>query len=238
MTALRIEDVSYTYKSKYQTVNALRGISYEFQPGRFYALVGRSGSGKTTLLSLLAALDLPTGGQVLYEGKPTSGLDQDLYHRDTVSVIYQSFNLLPLLTVLENVTFPMELKKIPAAKAKELGQAKLREVGLDESYFDRLPAMLSGGEQQRVAIARALASDAKIILADEPTGNLDSENSEMVFSLLQKLAHEEGYCVIVVTHDLSIAEKADEVIRLKDGQAVEESPPADPPAKPQADTAE
>ncbi len=212
---LKIEQVAYTYKSKYQTVQALKGITYAFEPGKFYALVGRSGSGKTTLLSLLAALDLPTEGQVLYGDKTTAELDRDVYHRDTVAVIYQSYNLLPLLSVMENVTFPLELKKVK--DARKIAEEKLRDVGLDESYFKRLPAMLSGGEQQRVAIARALASDARIILADEPTGNLDTENSELVFSLLQRLAHEEGYCVIVVTHDLSIADKADEVLRLKDG---------------------
>ena len=215
MSVLKIEDLTYTYKSKYQTVKALKGITYQFEPGKFYALIGKSGSGKTTLLSLLAALDLPTEGKVIYEDKTTAEIDRDLYHRDTVAVIYQSYNLLPLLSVMENVTFPLELKKIP--DAKKIAEEKLRAVGLDETYFKRLPAMLSGGEQQRVAIARALASDAKIILADEPTGNLDTENSEIVIDLLQKLAHEEGYCVIVVTHDLSIADKADEVLRLKDG---------------------
>ena len=215
MSVLRIENLAYTYKSKYQTVKALKGITYAFEAGKFYALIGRSGSGKTTLLSLLAALDLPTEGQVIYEDKTTAEIDRDLYHRDSVAVIYQSYNLLPLLSVMENVTFPLELKKVP--DVKKIAEEKLRAVGLDETYFKRLPAMLSGGEQQRVAIARALASDAKIILADEPTGNLDTENSEIVIDLLQKLAHEEGYCVIVVTHDLSIADKADAVLRLKDG---------------------
>lgn len=219
MAELVLNNVKYTYKSKYQTVNALKGITYEFEPRKFYALIGRSGSGKTTLLSLLAALDLPTGGQVIYQDKPTSEIDRDLYHRDTVAVIYQSYNLLPLLSVMENVTFPLELKKAP--NAKKIAEEKLRAVGLDESYFKRLPAMLSGGEQQRVAIARALASDAKIILADEPTGNLDTENSELVFDLLHRLAHEEGYCIIVVTHDNSIADKADEVLKLKDGMLAE-----------------
>ncbi|MBR5536580.1 MAG: ABC transporter ATP-binding protein [Clostridia bacterium] len=217
---LKIEDLAYTYKSKYQTVKALKGITYAFEPGKFYALIGKSGSGKTTLLSLLAALDIPTEGRVVFEDKTTAEVDRDLYHRDTVAVIYQSYNLLPLLSVMENVTFPMELKKVP--DAKKIAEEKLRAVGLDETYFKRLPAMLSGGEQQRVAIARALASDAKIILADEPTGNLDTENSEIVIDLLQKLAHEEGYCVIVVTHDLSIADKADEVLKLKDGRLISE----------------
>lgn len=219
MPVLKVENLTYTYKSKYQTVKALKGITYEFEPGKFYALIGRSGSGKTTLLSLLAALDLPTEGKVVYEDKTTAEIDRDLYHRDTVAVIYQSYNLLPLLSVMENVTFPLELKKVP--NAKKIAEEKLRAVGLDETYFKRLPAMLSGGEQQRVAIARALASDAKIILADEPTGNLDTENSEIVIDLLQKLTHEEGYCVIVVTHDLSISDKADKVLKLRDGTLIE-----------------
>jgi len=144
MSVLKIEDLAYTYKSKYQTVKALKGITYEFEPGKFYALIGRSGSGKTTLLSLLAALDLPTEGQVIYEDKTTAEIDRDLYHRDTVAVIYQSYNLLPLLSVMENVTFPLELKKVP--EAKRIAEEKLRAVGLDEPYFKRLPAMLSGGE--------------------------------------------------------------------------------------------
>lgn len=166
-------------------------------------------------MSMLAGLDLPTEGEILYDGKSTAERNRDEYRLRAISLICQSYNLFPLLTVEENVLYPMLLRK--AENAKQTAEDKLRAVGLDESYFKRLPAMLSGGEQQRVAIARALASDAKVILADEPTGNLDTENSELVFDLLHRLAHEEGYCVIVVTHDLSIADKADEVLRLKDG---------------------
>ena len=164
---------------------------------------------------MLAGLDLPTEGEILYAGKSTAERNRDEYRLRAISLICQSYNLFPLLTVEENVLYPMLLRK--AENAKQIAEEKLRSVGLDETYFKRLPAMLSGGEQQRVAIARALASDAKIILADEPTGNLDTENSELVFDLLHRLAHEEGYCVIVVTHDLSIADKADEVLKLKDG---------------------
>ena len=157
--------------------------------------------------------------KILYDGKSTAERNRDDYRLRAISLICQSYNLFPLLTVEENVLYPMLLRK--AENAKQIAEEKLRAVGLDETYFKRLPAMLSGGEQQRVAIARALASDAKIILADEPTGNLDTENSELVFDLLHRLAHEEGYCVIVVTHDLSIADKADEVLRLKDGVLME-----------------
>jgi len=212
---LQARNVHYVYQSKYQKVHAVKGIDFTFEAGKFYAIVGKSGCGKTTFLSMLAGLDLPTEGEVLYEGKSTALRNRDEYRLRAVSLICQSYNLFPLLTVEENVLYPMLLRK--AENAKAAAAEKLAAVGLDESYFRRLPAMLSGGEQQRVAIARALASDAKIILADEPTGNLDTENSEIVFSLLQRLAHDEGYCVIVVTHDLSIAEKADEVLRLKDG---------------------
>ena len=140
-----------------------------------------------------------------------------------MAVIYQSYNLLPLLTVEENVAFPLELKKLPREEIRKTAQEKLRLVGLDEGYFKRLPAMLSGGEQQRVAVARALAAQARVILADEPTGNLDTDNASKVIELLRTLAHEQGVCVIVVTHDLSIADRADAVFRLKDGQ-LDETP--------------
>ena len=223
MSILQINDVQYTYQSKYQKVQALRGLTMSFEPGKLYALVGRSGSGKTTLLSLMAGLDLPTGGEIDFEGKPLSGLDRDLYRRDDVAVIYQSYNLLPLLTVEENVAFPLELKKLPREEIRKTAQEKLRLVGLDEGYFKRLPAMLSGGEQQRVAVARALAAQARVILADEPTGNLDTDNASKVIELLRTLAHDQGVCVIVVTHDLSIADRADAVFRLKDGQ-LDETP--------------
>lgn len=221
MSILQAQNVHYIYQSKYQTVHAIKAIQFEFEGGRFYAIVGKSGCGKTTLLSLLAGLDLPTEGQILYDGKSTAERNRDRYRLRAVSLVCQNYNLFPLLTVEENVTYPMLLRGVKPDQAGKTVREKLTAVGLDSSYYKRLPAMLSGGEQQRVAIARALASDAKIILADEPTGNLDTENSELVFSLLQRLAHEEGYCVIVVTHDLAIADMADEVLRLKDGALVD-----------------
>ncbi len=217
MSILQAKNVHYVYQSKYQTVHAVRGIDYSFEEGCFYAIVGKSGCGKTTFLSMLAGLDLPTEGAVLYGGKSTAEADRDQYRLRAISLICQSYNLFPLLTVEENVLYPMLLRGAKQSEAKAVAAQKLAAVGLNGSYHQRLPAMLSGGEQQRVAIARALASDARIILADEPTGNLDTENSELVFSLLQRLAHEEGYCVIVVTHDMSIADKADRVLRLQDG---------------------
>ena len=220
MSILQAQNVHYIYQSKYQKVHAVKGIDFEFEEGRFYAIVGKSGCGKTTFLSLLAGLDLPTEGQIVYSGKSTAERNRDEYRLRAISLICQSYNLFPLLTVEENVIYPMLLRGVKESEAKYIAHKKLKDVGLGDTYYRRLPAMLSGGEQQRVAIARALASDARIILADEPTGNLDTENSEIVFSLLQRLAHEEGYCIIVVTHDTAIADKADNVLRLRDGALI------------------
>ena len=221
MGILQVQNVHYIYQSKYQKVHAIKGIHFDFQEGKFYAIVGKSGCGKTTLLSLLAGLDLPTEGQIIYDGKSTAERNRDRYRLRAISLVCQNYNLFPLLTVEENVTYPMLLRGVNPSQAEKTVHEKLKAVGLDSSYYKRLPAMLSGGEQQRVAVARSLVSDAKIILADEPTGNLDTENSEIVFSLLQRLAHEDAYCIIVVTHDLAIADMADEVLRLKDGVLVD-----------------
>ncbi|MBP7320359.1 MAG: ABC transporter ATP-binding protein [Lachnospiraceae bacterium] len=218
MSILSIQDVRYQYKNKYQTVEALKGIDYEFEKSKVYALVGKSGSGKTTLLSLMAGLDLPTKGEILFDGVSTKQMDRDKYRREDATVIYQTFNLLPLLTVLENVMYPMELKGIRKDVAREIAAQAISKVDLDpEVYANRLPVMLSGGERQRIAVARALASDAKVILADEPTGNLDEGNSANVMNLLTRLSHDEGYCVIIVTHDLNLADKADVILRISDG---------------------
>ena len=218
MAILQANEVHYTYKSKYQSVHAVQGVSYDFEEGTLYAIVGKSGCGKTTFLSMLAGLDLPTEGAVNFNGTSTADLDRDQYRREHAALICQSFNLFPLLTVLENVIYPMELRGVKGKEAHDKAVEKLAAVGLDESYHKRLPAMLSGGEQQRVAIARALASDARVLLADEPTGNLDTENGDNILSILENLAHEQGYCVIVVTHDLGIAAKADKVLHLRDGK--------------------
>ena len=222
MSLLELKNVCYEYRSKYQTVRAVNGVTAAFEEGRVYALVGASGSGKTTTLSLLAGLDLPTGGTVEYEGAPTSALDRDRYRRESVAVIYQGFNLFPLLTVLENAAYPMELRGVKRADARARAIERLAAVGLDERYHRRYPAMLSGGEQQRVAIARALCAEARVILADEPTGNLDGANSRAVVETLRRLAHELRYCVILVTHDPAVADAADVVLRMRDGKIIEE----------------
>lgn len=217
MNSLSAKDVFYEYRNSFQTVKAVNGISYDFEPGRVYAVVGVSGSGKTTFLSLLAGLDIPTEGKIEFDGNATSDIDRDNYRLNHVSVIYQNFNLFYHLTVLENAAYPLYVKKMPKAAADELAKEKLLKVGITESQFKRLPNMLSGGEQQRVAIARALACGSEIILADEPTGNLDSKNSRNIVEILKNLAHEENRCVIIVTHDPSVAEAADIVLKMEDG---------------------
>ena len=214
---LTAERVTYAYKTRHQIVYAVRDVSYTFKSGTVYAIVGKSGCGKTTLISTLAGLDLPTMGKVIFDGKSTMELDRDIYRRRDVAVIYQNYNLFPLLTVMENVLYPMQLQRKPKKEARELAEQTLRSVGLDESYFKRLPAMLSGGEQQRVAIARAIASGQRVILADEPTGNLDSTNTANIVKILCSLAHDDGCTVIIVTHDPAVAEQADAVLQMKDG---------------------
>ena len=218
MKQLTAQNVTYIYQSKYQKVQALTDVTCTFEPGKFYAIVGHSGSGKTTLLSLLGGLGTPTQGEVLADGESVEQIGAEKHRRENVSIIYQSFNLLPTLSILENVMYPMQMVGKPKAEAKKRALELLDEVGLGSEETRKLPAMLSGGQQQRVAIARALASDAKIILADEPTGNLDTENGEMILSILRKLVDEEQYCVIVVTHAVEIAQQADVVYRMTDGK--------------------
>lgn len=222
MEILCAEHVSYSYQNKYQKVEAVRDVSCSFETGKFYAIVGESGSGKSTFLSLLAGLDLPTDGMIYVEGEPLSGMDWDAYRLNRAAVIYQAFHLFPLLTAKENVMLPMEARSIPKKEAARQTEKLLQRVGLDARVGGQFPRMMSGGEQQRVAIARAVASGGEIILADEPTGNLDSENERKVVALLQELARRDGYTVIVITHNPRVAGEADHVFRMKDGRMEQE----------------
>ena len=214
---ISLKNVSYSYRGKYQTVRAVDGVSYDFEPGKLYAIIGKSGSGKTTLMSLMVGLDLPTEGEIFVDGKSTREWDRNALRRDGVSVIYQNYNLFPLLTVTENIQYPLHLKKMKKPEARALAKEVRERVELPESYDNRLPAHLSGGEQQRVAIARTLAQGCKIILADEPTGNLDTANTANIVAILKDLAHTDGCTVIIVTHDPAVAEEADTVLQMKDG---------------------
>ena len=220
MSVLSAREVTYEYRNAYQTVRALNGVSCEFEKGLVYAIVGSSGSGKTTFLSLLAGLDIPTSGTIELDGRSTAEIDRDAYRLNHVSVIYQNFNLFQHLTVLENAAYPLYVRKMGGKDADAVAREKLLQVGLTEDQLGRLPNMLSGGEQQRVAIARALASGSEIILADEPTGNLDSNNSRSIVGILRDLAHEHDRCVIIVTHDPAVAEAADVVLNMKDGKLI------------------
>ena len=215
---LTLDNVCYTYQTKAQAVEALRGVSAEFEVGRFYALVGPSGSGKTTLLSLLAGLDVPGSGVIRWNGESTRTMDLDRFRFEHVSVIYQNFNLFTHLTALENAAYPLYLRGISKKEAEAKAADKLKQVGIEEDKFHRLPSHLSGGEQQRVAIARALASGSEMILADEPNGNLDRENSQNIVGILKRLVQEESRCVIVVTHDAAVAAEADVILQMCDGR--------------------
>jgi putative ABC transport system ATP-binding protein len=216
MSELLLEKVSYTYKGSDR--KAVHEVSAHFEEGKVNAVIGPSGSGKTTLLSIMAGLDSPTEGEAFVDGEKLSGMDLDQYRREKVSMIFQAFHLFPLLTVMENVCFPMQLNGVEKHAAIERAKIYLQSVGITEEKHKRYPGNLSGGEQQRVAIARTLASGAGIILADEPTGNLDKANGQNIVDILKALAHERGYCVIIVTHDPIIANQADQVWKMADGK--------------------
>lgn len=217
MAILEINNVEYSYNNNIEKKKVLNGVNGAFEQGKFYAIIGKSGSGKSTLMTLMAGLDLPQSGEILFEGTPTNQMNLDDYRKKSVAIVYQDFSLFPLLTSMENIMYPMELCKVKSAKAKADARELAKLVSLPEELLDRYPSKISGGEQQRVAIARALAMDRRLILADEPTGNLDSENSSNLIGLLSRLAHESNRCVIVVTHDISVMERADEVFHIVDG---------------------
>ena len=212
---LKLENVWYRYKKS--STDVLKELDVCFEAGKLSSILGPSGSGKTTLLSIMAGLDRPTTGSISIDGDDLSGMDLDKYRRERVSVIFQAFQLFPQLTALENVCYPMEAYGAAKKDAADQAKSLLESVGVTEDKFNRYPSNLSGGEQQRVAIARALSTGAKVILADEPTGNLDKANGELVISILKSLAHNHGYCVIVVTHNMDVAEASDVVYRMSDG---------------------
>jgi len=212
---LEIANVYYRYKTGY--VDVLKDISARFEKGRLYSIMGPSGMGKTTLLSIIAGLDRPTLGTIYIEGRDLMSIDLDDYRRNKIAMIFQQFHLFPLLTTLENTSYLMESNGIRREEAEARAKELLEIVGIGGDKHKRYPANLSGGEQQRVAIARALSNGAQLILADEPTGNLDEANSEAVIAILKNLAHNEGYCVIVVTHNPDVAASSDVVFKLSYG---------------------
>ena len=216
MAELILKEVFYRYPGT--KTDVLKGVDAVFPEGTVTAVMGRSGAGKSTMLYLLAGLDVPTQGNILYNGQELKRAMLDGYRRTEVATIAQNYLLFPTRTALENVLYPLELAKVEKTAALEEAKRHLESVGIPEELHHRLPAKLSGGEQQRVAIARALASHSNVIAADEPTGNLDEENADAVMTLLKKLAHEDGKTVIVVTHDRLLAEEADRCYRIKRGK--------------------
>lgn len=212
MSVLKLEDICYSYDKNKVILN---DISYEFKEGMIYAIVGKSGAGKTTLLSVLSGLATPTSGKMLFEGKDISTMDKYRYRSRDVGVIFQSFNLLQKLTAVENVILSMDIAGKKIANKKEYALELLKKVGLNEDESNRRVLKLSGGQQQRVAIARALSYEPRIILADEPTGNLDGETENEIMKIFNKLAKEENKCIIIVTHSPTVAKKADMIYELK-----------------------
>ncbi len=216
---IRVEDVTRTFRLGSQKVHALRGVSFEVNRGELVAVVGRSGSGKTTLLSILAGLDRPTSGHVWFEGTDMSAMHGDelrALRRDRIALVFQSFALLPMLTAAENVGIPMRLARRSPAEREKRVRDLLRVVGLEGREHQR-PYELSGGEQQRVAIARGLANNASLLLADEPTGQLDVATGTQIMGLLRRIVHAEGMTGIVATHDKALIELADRVLTVSDG---------------------
>ncbi len=218
---LEVKNISKTFTSGDGKVHAVNDISMQVAGGTFASIIGKSGSGKSTLLSLLGALDKPSKGEITVDDQDITKLgDRKLikYRREKIGFVFQSYNLVPNLTALENVMLPMEFAGLSREKRRERAETLLKQVGLTAEKFNRRPTRLSGGEQQRVAIARALANKPKLILADEPTGNLDSATGKIIIDLLKNLAKSEGTTIIAVTHDQAIADQAAVTFKLKDGK--------------------
>ena len=219
MSILKLENICYQYDGNKKQV--LKDINFEFEKGKIYAIVGQSGAGKTTLLSILSSLAKPTSGKIYLNGEDINKIDKYKFRSNHVGVVFQSFNLLTHLTALENVVLSMNISGKKFDNKKETAIEMLKKVGLNEEEANRRVLKLSGGQQQRVAIARALSYDPQIILADEPTGNLDSETSKEIMEMLKLSVRKYNQTAIVITHDLSIAENADRVIKIKDGKVIE-----------------
>ena len=212
MSVLELDKISYTYDGK---TYVLKDFSCEFEAGKVYAIVGKSGAGKTTLLSLLAGLDKLSDGKILFDGKDIKSIDKYTYRSNDVGVVFQSYNLLPKFTARENVELSIDLSKKKISNKKQVAMDLLKKVGLSEEEANRRVLKISGGQQQRVAIARAIAYEPSILLADEPTGNLDPETQDAIMEIFKSIAHDDKKCVIIVTHSQEVASQADVVYELK-----------------------
>ena len=218
---IEVEGLKKQFKSGENVVKALDSVTFTVPEGMFAAVIGKSGSGKSTLLALLGALDRPSAGTIkVGDVDITKQSDRKLtkYRRNAIGFVFQQYNLIPNLSAIENVMLPMEFAGVSHAKRKARASTLLHKVGLDATKQHRKPTRLSGGEQQRVAIARALANQPKLILADEPTGNLDDQTGKAIFELLHDLSRAQKTTIIAVTHDLSIAGRTDKTFAIKDGR--------------------
>src|SRR4030043_792321 len=222
---IECRNITKIYKSEAGETHALRGVSFKIEEGEFVAIMGPSGSGKSTLMHILGALDTPTSGEYLFDEKDVSELSDDELaeiRKNKIRFVFQSFNLLPRATVLRNVTLPLIYSRIPKEQRDERAKSALRNSGFDESHFHHLSNQLSGGQMQRVAIARALVNNPSLILADEPTGNLDTKTGEIVLNTFQMLNEKQNRTIVLITHERYVAEHADRIIALRDGIIVED----------------
>lgn len=215
MGILKLENVAYRYKDAPKDKYVFKDINFEFEQGKTYAIKGKSGSGKTTLLSLITGLEKCTEGNVMYDGKNLKKMNLDRFRNTDIGIVFQSYNLLPRLTALENIILSMDVSKVKIKNKKQKALDLMKEVGLSDEHAKRKILKLSGGEQQRIAIARSLSYNPKIIIADEPTGNLDKETENEILKIFTDLAKKENKCVIIVTHSQNVCDKVDVIYELK-----------------------
>lgn len=216
---LKIDNVSYRYSDADKDDYVLKDISFDFECGKVYAIKGKSGSGKTTLLSLISGLEKDYEGSITFNGKELRKIDLDLYRSRDIGIVFQSYNLLPHMSAMENIILSMDISKVKVPDKKKRAIELMESVGLDEAQKDRRVLKLSGGEQQRVAIARSLSYNPEMLLADEPTGNLDKETENEILKIFKDLAKQENKCVVIVTHSENVCKQADVVYELKKKKA-------------------
>ena len=215
---LQINNLKYRYPKT--DTDVLKGIDAEFSCGKLYVIMGKSGSGKSTLLAMISGLDTSTSGEILYDGENIVKIDRDDYRAKNIGVIFQSYNLLQNATALENIVLSMNISGSNEKDKNGYAYNLLQTVGIDKRTAERKILKLSGGQQQRVGIARALSHDPRVIIADEPTGNLDGETEKTIMNILQNLAHQDNRCVIIVTHSETVSQYADEIFYLEGGVLV------------------
>ena len=217
---LEIKDVAYRYADAKKDEYVLKGISLTFDEGKVYSIKGKSGSGKTTLLSLISGLEKKYKGTILYNGKNLNKMDLDKYRNSDIGIVFQSYNLLPHYTAIENIILSMDISNVKVKDKKKKALELMNKVGLKDTMAKRRVLRLSGGEQQRIAIARSLSYNPHIIIADEPTGNLDKDTEDEILKIFSDLAHKENKCVIIVTHSKNVCDKSDVVYDLKEENEV------------------